>query len=344
MKQQILSLMQATGFFAPFRLANRGKALVVTYHRFAHGNAGVKTASRAFAEQLDYLARHYEIVPLSFIAARLAARQGLPANVAAITIDDGYSDAYEIAFPLLRERNLPATVFVVTDFVDRKRWLWTDKLRYLISRAGARTIEGTLDNSEFCVEFESADSIFCAADKVNSLLKSVGDGEKEMAIARMAAAFGVEMPAAPPREYASITWEQVREMSDAGVEIGSHTATHPILPNVPVEHMRRELVESRERIAAEIGRPVDLFCYPNGNYNDAVMREVERAGYRCAVTVENGLNDEHGHPLALKRIHAEYDLPHFIQSTSGFAAFKVSLRRALGSSAILVADRQYELG
>ncbi|MFL6215160.1 MAG: polysaccharide deacetylase family protein [Blastocatellia bacterium] len=340
----MLNVMHATGCFAPFRLANRGKALIVTYHRFTHDAADVKTASRAFAQQLDYLTQHYEIVPLSFIGARLASGERLPSNIAAITIDDGYSDSYDIAFPLLRQRKLPATVFVVTDFVDQRRWLWTDKLRYLVSHTSAHTIEGTLDDSEFCVEFNPDDSVFCAADRVNSLLKAVADDEKEAAIARMAAAFGIELPVTPPREFASITWEHIREMSAAGFEIGSHTATHPILPKVSIEHVRRELVDSRQRIAAEIGRPVDLFCYPNGDYNDDVVREVERAGYRCAVTVEDGLNDECSHPLRLKRIHADYDLPHFIQSTSGFAAFKFTLLRALGSSALIISDRQYELG
>lgn len=340
MKQQMLNLMQATGFFAPFRLVNRGKALIVTYHRFTHSNKDVKTAARAFAEQLDYLTRYYRVVPLSLIAERLINQQPLPANIVAITIDDGYSDAYEIAFPLLRRRNLPATMFVVTEFVDQKKWLWTDKLRYLVTCAGARTIEGSLQGRDFCAEFERGDSVFCSADKVNSLLKAIPDDEKEIAIARMAAAFGVELPEAPPAEYASVTWEQIREMSAAGIEIGSHTATHPILPNISPEQAYRELVESRRRIAAETGRPVELFCYPNGDYNDAVMREVKRAGYTCAVTVEVGLNDERSHPLALKRIHAEDDLPHFIQSTSGFATFKTALLRSHGQTA----NRQYELG
>jgi peptidoglycan/xylan/chitin deacetylase (PgdA/CDA1 family) len=344
MKQEVLNVMQAMGFFAPFRLANRGKALIVTYHRFTHSDPDTRTASRAFAEQLDYLTRHYEVVPLTLIAERLRNGKGLPAHVAAITIDDGYCDAYEIAFPLLSQRQLPATIFVVTDFVDQKKWLWTDKLRYLVARAGARTIEGTLDGRDFCIEFEATDSIFRAADKVNALLKAIPDNAKEAAILRMAAAFEVALPATPPREYTSVTWEQIREMSQGGIEIGSHTATHPILPNVSLEHLRRELAESRQRIAAETGRPVELFCYPNGNYNDAVMREVERAGYTCAVTVESGLNDRHSNPLALKRIHAEYDLPHFIQNTSGFANVKAALLRGRDSSASLAADRQYELG
>src|SRR5256714_4400504 len=343
MKQQMLNVMQATGFFAPFRLANRGKSLIVTYHRFTHSDPDLKTASGAFADQLDSLPRHYQVVPLSLIAERLRAGR-LPAGLAAITIDDGYSDAYEIAFPLLNERQLPATIFVVTDFVDQKKWLWTDKLRYLVARAGAHTIEGTLDGRDFCVEFEPTDSVFRAADRVNSLLKAITDDEKEAAIARMASAFGLDLPVAPPAEYASVTWEQIREMSRGGIEVGSHTASHPILPNVSREHVRRELVESRQRIAAETGRPVELFCYPNGNYNDAVRREVERAGYTCAVTVECGLNDRHTDPLSLKRIHAEYDLPHFIQNTCGFAEVKAALLRGRDASAGLPADRQYELG
>jgi peptidoglycan/xylan/chitin deacetylase (PgdA/CDA1 family) len=344
MKQQMLKLMQATGGFAPFRFANRGKALIVTYHRFTHGGPGAKMAAHAFAEQLDYLTRRYKMVSLSSIVEQLANQQPIQERIATITIDDGYDDAYEIAFPLLRARNVPAAMFVVTDFVDQKKWLWTDKMRYLIAHADVRTIEGTLHERDFHVEIECNDSIFSAAEKVNALLKAVPDDQKDAAIGRIALACGVELPDAPPPEYRSVSWDQIREMSDAGIEIGSHTATHPILPNIPLERARRELIESRQRITAETGRDTKLFCYPNGNYNDALAVEVERAGYTCAVTVEYGLNDEQINPFALKRIHAEYDMPHFIQSTSGFEEFKINWLRTRGQCAEIAAERQYELG
>src|SRR6185369_5178052 len=64
----------------------------------------------------------------------------LPVATAAITVDDGYSDFYEIAWPVLRRRNMTATVFVVTDFVDRRRWIWTDQIPFLISRTRADRI------------------------------------------------------------------------------------------------------------------------------------------------------------------------------------------------------------
>jgi peptidoglycan/xylan/chitin deacetylase (PgdA/CDA1 family) len=315
----MLKLMKATGVFAPFRFVNRNRALILTYHRFGPNDA-TRTSALDFREQLDYLTSHYEIVPLSFIAGRSAGKRRL----AAITIDDGYRDAYEIAFPLLRQFDAPATLFAVTDFIDQKIWLWTDKLRYLTSRAQQDLLETTISNRTIRLSLNGRTSRSEAAQRINAALKSLSEGDKNRAIARIAESLGLEIPDVPPDDLSPITWEQAREMDRAGLEIGSHTMTHPILTKVSEAQLRRELVESRERLESILKRKVDRFCYPNGNYNNAVAIEVERAGYRCAVTVEPGLNDEHSSPFALRRIHTEADLAHFVQSTSGFEQLKAS--------------------
>ncbi len=320
MKQAMLNLMKATGVFAPFRFANRDRSLIVTYHRFG-ANEAMKMSARDFRAQLDYLTSRYEIVPLSFIAARTADKQRL----AAITIDDGYSDAYEIAFPILRQYRVPATLFAATDFIDRKIWMWTDKLRYLTSRAQNELLETTIGNRAIRLSLNGHGSRGRAAERVNEVLKSISEDDKNRAIDQIAESLGVEIPDAPPDDLGPITWEQAREMDAAGIEIGSHTVTHPILTNVTQAQLRSELVGSRTRLESILKRKVDLFCYPNGDYNSAVALEVERAGYRCAVTVEPGLNDAHSSPFALKRIAADFDLAHFVQSTSGFEQVKASL-------------------
>ncbi|HKP87285.1 MAG TPA: polysaccharide deacetylase family protein [Blastocatellia bacterium] len=321
----MLKLMKVTGSFAPFRFANRNRALILTYHRFGDGSDGAMTSARDFCEQLDYLAAHYEIVPLSFIAARLRTKRGLPARVAAITIDDGYSDSYAVAFPILRDRNLPATIFVVTEFVERKIWMWTDKLRYLALRARKESLEATVANRELRFTLNGRASRVTAAERVNAVLKSISEDDKNKAIARLSESLGVEIPGTPPDDLGPITWQQAREMDRAGVEIASHTLTHPILTNVGPDQLRGEVAESRARLQSILKRKVDLFCYPNGSYNRAVVNEVERAGYASAVTVEHGLNDGQSHPFALKRIHTEPDIAHFVQSTSGFEQIKASL-------------------
>ncbi len=339
MKQAMLNMLKATGAFAPFRFANRNKALVVTYHRFTQTEEPLSTSARAFNEQVAYLAEHYRIVPLSDLAKYLSSGRRLPPGVAAITIDDGYSDAYEIAYPILRRYDVPAAIFVVTGFVDRTNWLWTDKLRYLALNAKGGVVEATVNHFGLPVALGDSASRLEVANHINSVLKAIPNSEKEEAIGRIAASLGVQLPSAPPSEFSALTWDQVREMDTAGIEIGSHTVTHPILTNITPERLRLELCQSRLRLEEMLCRKVELFCYPNGDYDLSVQSEVERAGYKCAATSRPGFNDSYTSPLLLKRIHTEPDMVHFVQSTSGFEQVKNKLR---GISAVAGAATDFE--
>src|SRR5215510_13609979 len=140
MKESVLNLLRMSGAFAPFRWAHRGQALILSYHRFSEREGEAAISARAFAEQVKYLAAHYTLVPLSQLADCLRKRE-IPPSLAAITIDDGYRDAYEIAFPILRKHCAPATVFVVTEFVEGTTWLWTDKARYLTASAARQSVD-----------------------------------------------------------------------------------------------------------------------------------------------------------------------------------------------------------
>lgn len=86
-----------------------------------------------------------------------------------------------------------------------------------------------------------------------------------------------------------LTREQLRELSAAGIEIGSHSTSHPELPALNAVRLRYEVVGSREILERLLGRPVVSFCYPSGHSNAAVRQAVQAAGYSSAVTVEPGL-------------------------------------------------------
>jgi Polysaccharide deacetylase len=154
-KRAILTFLSLTGAFAPIRLINRSRVLILTYHRFSREEDGRSTSDRTFARQLEYLRSRYRMVPLSFIAARLSRGETVPAATAAITIDDGYSDAYNIALPILRHYRVPATLFVVTGFVDGTLWLWTDKLRFLVEQSPEKFFKLIIDGRS--LEFQLGD-------------------------------------------------------------------------------------------------------------------------------------------------------------------------------------------
>lgn len=318
----MLSLMRRSGAFLPFRMMNRHKFLILTYHRFSEVEDGRSTTAHAFAEQLAYLKANYNILPLSRIAELVAKGETIPPSAVAVTIDDGFSDSYDIAFPLLKRYSIPATLYVVTDFVDGKAWLWTDKLRYLTQQAPAHSTTVQFLDHNLTIDLDGPASRLSAASRVNSILKSLPDTLKESALTEIADCFQIELPQLPPAAYSPVTWDQVQEMESGGIEIGSHTITHPILPNTTDEQLDRELRGSRARLEEVLDHPVKLFCYPNGSFDQRVVSAAAQAGYECAVTTEPGLNHPQSNLLQLRRVPADLDIDHFVQSTSGFEEMK----------------------
>lgn len=334
-KSAMLNLIRATGAFDLLRAAHRRQGLILTYHRFSEGEENDKTSASAFAEQLDYLSSHYRVVPLTQMVDELNSEQPAVSTrkgPAAITIDDGYRDAFEIAYPLLRRRNLPATLYVVSEFVNHRVWIWTDKARYLCANAQPQRTTLQVGGRNLQIEIGDQASRRREALRLNDLLKTLGDDDKDEALRSAAKALDVQIPELPPEAFKSVTWEQAKELDRNHIEIGSHTMTHPILTNITEHQLHHELLGSRMELEEALHRPVEHFCYPNGDQNRRVHAEVARVGYRVAVTTISGLTRRGDDPLQLNRIHTERDLTHFIQSTSGFEQAKQRLRSWTGST------------
>src|SRR5262245_20051981 len=325
-----------SGAFDLMRMINRRRALILTYHRFSDPSAenGLdgRTTAQAFSEQLEYLKRNYRIVRLSDLVESLSQNNPLPRSLAAVTIDDGYRDSYEIAFPLLRRHGVPATVYVVTEFVEGRTWLWTDKMRFIANHAPAQELSTMIEGKRLFLSLAGRQSRHFAAERINLALKEIDDEVKNEVINNIAELLGVELPNIPPAEYAAISPQQALEMDRNGVEIGSHTLTHPILTRVSDDRLYREVRDSRTHLESLLKHPVNHFCYPNGDYDHRVLREIVKSGYQSAVTTMDGFCERGDGLFELRRIHTESDMTHFAQSTSGFEQIKNRMRKHLVNS------------
>lgn len=322
MKKALLKTIYHLGGFSPFHRTTRDKVLILTYHRFGPEEDPFRVSRAEFAAHLEYLSRNNRVLPLGEAIDFLRNKKTLPPNTTVITIDDGYLDAYEIAFPLLKKFQMPATVYAVTDFLDQKCWLWTDLMRYVLletenERVKIRFGEELLE-SEPAGETERIE----LAGRINSRLKKLPDAEKRAKIDEIAASLNVEIPAAPTADFAPFDWRAAREMDAENVFIESHTATHPILPNVSAADLDFELKTSKKRLEEVLERPVEHFCYPNGSFNQTIGRAAENAGYKSAVTTDYGFNETGSNSFALKRINAQSGIANFAQSASGFEALR----------------------
>jgi peptidoglycan/xylan/chitin deacetylase (PgdA/CDA1 family) len=99
-----------------------------------------------------------------------------------------------------------------------------------------------------------------------------------------------------------MTGDQLQQLPEWGITVGSHSLTHARLPELDDEALARELQDSRARLADVLGQDVDLLAYPHGLYDERVMAFAHKAGYRGACSTRSGFNADGVEPLALRRI------------------------------------------
>jgi peptidoglycan/xylan/chitin deacetylase (PgdA/CDA1 family) len=278
--------------------SSRRIGFVLTYHRVLPEETslpypiqpGMVVTAKTFERHLCWLRDRYEVVSLSTLGGRLQERES-NGPVCAITFDDGWRDTYSVVFSLLKRYELPATVFITSDYVGTQRWFWPERLGFLT---------GALETS-------TGEALAELADGRIEELKLVSPGERDRVIGELEDECR-KRGIAFPREPQMMTWDEIREMASAGIEIGSHTCSHVILTEVDASEAEKEIVDSKRMIEEELGRHVDLFCYPNGNHTTAIREMVRGAGYRLAVSTEPGMVDGDSDPWALPRIAVHEDV------------------------------------
>ncbi len=256
------------------------------YHRFSGPPKPRRLDTAALRKHLAVMRSQYEPVTFAELARRKAqGRANASRPAVAITVDDGYRDFYEHAFPVLREAGVPATVFVTAGFVDQRMWLWPDAVEYLVF--GAEQSRGDLEfrGNRVALDLSGPAARRRTWQDVAALVQNDTAGRAEL-LPQLEHLLDLKLPARTTPEYEAMTWNEVREISDHGIEVGGHTWSHAFLPDLSAEALRRELVESRAMLEERIGRAVTTFAYPNGLEADvtpSVRDAVAAAGYEAAV-------------------------------------------------------------
>ena len=320
MKRFALRLMRSCGLFAAARAMSAQMARILMYHNFSgSGEDPDAVAVSALRRQFEYLRRHFSVVPLADIIEQLESGRRLGSHAVALTIDDGRRNCYEWMFPLLKEFEMPATFFVVSSFICRHDWIWTDKVLWL-SEQPSRPSDLAL--GELAGFFYRMNRL--RPEARTEILETIATG------------MGVTIPSEPPPKYAPSSWQELREMVGSGlVEIGSHSVNHPVLSSVTDDESWHELTLSRAQIEEGLGRTVRFFCFPNGQRGDfrpSQVRQVRDAGYRGAVAAYPGMVNRGTDPYEMPRIGVagQSDALHFSKYVDGVEHYQMRLQRSLG--------------
>ena len=290
--KNVLRAARRTGFLHVYstlrsRLVKR-KVAILAYHRIDWAtrypwSITPNVTPDNFDLEMRYLHQRYHIISLDELSNNLSDLKVLHPNTAVVTIDDGYRDVYLYAYPILREFNTPATVFLTTGNIDTGNLFWTDKVSYIIWKTKLETLEIDELGTHHLTSDNERNSI---AHIVVEGLKQLPVKERDEFIERLVRLSGVDIPKNLGEELI-LSWDEVREMSRNGINFGAHTVNHPILTRIPLETARKEILDSKRRLEEELDQEVTTFCYPNGtpgDFNDDIEDILKSNGFRCAVT------------------------------------------------------------
>jgi peptidoglycan/xylan/chitin deacetylase (PgdA/CDA1 family) len=293
---------------------------VLMYHRFGADGDPRRLSARDFAQQLDYLTRHFRVRRLGDVVRWLQEGRALEPRTVVLTVDDGYADFVEFAYPLLQRYAVPATVFVVADFLDQQLWLWFDAIRFILEGARATRLDMRLDGQTIRLALSTPAERDRAWVTVCDPCSRMDTARRTAAIAHLQHVLDVPLPARPPAGYEAMTWDDAARLDRTLVEIGSHTCTHPVLSRCTTEEIDLELRESKRRIEARLGVDVNAFAYPHGepaDYDERAIRAVEAAGYACATVAHGGLLHRGANRFRLERLSAATDAVQFRSTVNG---------------------------
>jgi len=290
----LLTSLQTHRLFGPFY---SGCGHILTFHRVIPDTAEVRIHNH---QSLEITPEHFEQTILFFQKRGYAfysldqlyeslLRGRFSKKFVVFTFDDGYRDNFTLAYPILKKYRVPFTIYITTNFPDRKAILWWYILEDMLrEREQVRFRWEDRDYSFRCRSLVEKESTF---DEVRTLINKSFSQSNFLEMLR--AIFGdFQTNLWEYADLLAMSWDEVREISkDPLATIGAHSVNHFSLKQLDSEELVREIKGSKEFIESKIQQAVEHFAYPFGKSTEASLREFEMVkslGFKTATTTRMG--------------------------------------------------------
>lgn len=267
---------------------HRARLSILIYHRVLAETDPIflnEVTVKSFDTQMRLIKSVFNVLPLKEAVARLASGT-LPARAACITFDDGYADNLTFALPLLKKHGLHATFFIATAYLNGGR-MFNDTVIEAIRRSPLSALN--LDELGLgCFDIASHETKAHAIGQILPQVKYRPLDAREKTVARIAEL----AQCGPLPNELMLSTEQLKALHAAGMEIGGHTAHHPILANLDTDAVRQEIKAGKEFLEQTLNTRISLFAYPNGkpgaDYLPTQAAIVRELGFDAAVSTQWG--------------------------------------------------------
>lgn len=278
-RSAIFRLLNNRFFLACLRQCKGNGITVLCFHRVSpeYSPAWPPLKPEVFEGLLKYLTATYQCILPSMTGIEKKGKKQL-----ILTFDDGYKDNLIFVAPLLEKYNLKAVFSVVTGTIDGADTIWTQRLNKILEAYLRFNKPVEINGKDW---YLTADNIDTESAKIFLELLDKDVEKRDLMLAKLEDALPQKVEHTP-----MMTWADLRHLSESGHEIASHTASHINLATEKnSETVVQELLISKKAIENNTGNPCETIAFPNGSYNDSVIRASLDAGYKNLLLVDEKL-------------------------------------------------------
>ena len=282
-------------------------------------------SASVFEKQMRFLLRHF--TPVKASQAQIASNNTMQF---AVTLDDGYEDNYLVAAPILKKLGIPATFYVVSDFVGTDRLFWWEQIADMMHKS-ERTELNLLDampslrNPDEILPLRNNDERDYAYGQLCAHIRNGLHADIPMHMKNVSDYLGIQIRE-EGRQYNLMDWTQLKELARQGFDIGCHTATHCNVIGANEAMLKDELINSVNVLENHLDSPIESFAYPYGLFEKSsklVADALAKTNCIAAYTIEQGVV-EAGSPafeLPRAKLNRSYDFAcaYNIQDTLNFS-------------------------
>ncbi len=303
-----LALLYCSGIWLLFRRLNRRKIVMLVYHGVTDKRIinWTQVPAHEFRKQMKYIRRRYNPIALEKAVEILGKDSDDHEYPIVVTFDDGFKNNYTCAYPIMKTYDIPSTVFLTTSFVDKDPnyggILWTDYISSILQSTG----KTHLDLTDFGLgRIDLSDNLkrYHAKGNICFELKKLDYKEKKRIVEEISRRLESGVSEYDYSIFQSLDWDDIDRLSgDELMVFGAHTVNHEILPALPYDVMKREILDSKRIIEKRIAKPITAFAYPDGSFNDEV-KSIVSSNFDCALASTEGLNHKGVDRYALRRFN-----------------------------------------
>lgn len=239
-----------------------------------------------FRAQIRYFREHYDVLSLD---EALSANEGSSTSNGrpriTITFDDGYAGNFQTALPILREFDMPFTVYVATSKVQNGGLYWYDVVIDALFERGSTELE--VETSSGPIKYRKKEWLdsrqWATVNGVLEKLKRLPADERDQVADRL------HLTTKSPTLSMMTPEETGRLASEPLATVGCHTHNHDLLDTIPVSDARDSIEQAQQLLKQWCGYRPTHFAYPNGNYSDDIVNLIRDLGFLSAVTTEDRL-------------------------------------------------------